>query len=240
MVHDWERTAAEMARMSRALLELAQPGAVENAIVDWAVRSVPGCEAAGLVTATRGARVSCLAASGPLPRGCDDLQHELREGPCHDALWEGTTFIAVDLIADTRWPAWSPAAVRLGVRSVMGFPLSTEGGVLGALNFYATRPHAFDQLAQRIAAICAAHAAVGFRWAQTAHNLRQAIASREEIGQAVGILVERMRITPEQAFQELNRVSSHTNLKVRDLARTIVLTGQLPTVPGEAGEPAPA
>jgi hypothetical protein len=112
--------------------------------------------------------------------------------------------------------------------------------VLGALNLYASRPEAFDELAVRIAGICAAHAAVGFRWAQTAHNLRQAIASREEIGQAIGILVERLRLTPEQAFQELNRVSSHTNLKVRDLARTIVLTGRVPTVPGEAGEPASA
>ncbi len=61
-------------------------------------------------------------------------------------------------------------------------------------------------------------------------NLQTALLSREIIGQAQGILMERERITADQAFDLLRRSSQHLNLKLRDVAQELVDTG---AVPGE-------
>ena len=59
-------------------------------------------------------------------------------------------------------------------------------------------------------------------------NLEQALLSREVIGQAQGILIERERITAEQAFDILRRASQHLNEKLRDIAQHLVDTGEDP------------
>jgi AmiR/NasT family two-component response regulator len=47
------------------------------------------------------------------------------------------------------------------------------------------------------------------------------------IDQAKGILMERFKLTADQAFQALARVSMETNRKVRDIAERFVDTGEL-------------
>ena len=61
-----------------------------------------------------------------------------------------------------------------------------------------------------------------------AANLQAALATREMIGQAQGILMERERITPDQAFDILRRASQHLNVKLRDVAQSLVDTGERP------------
>ena len=57
-------------------------------------------------------------------------------------------------------------------------------------------------------------------------HLEAAIASRTIIGQAEGILMERHRLSPEQAFQRLRTTSQHLNQKLREVAAELVATGQ--------------
>jgi AmiR/NasT family two-component response regulator len=52
--------------------------------------------------------------------------------------------------------------------------------------------------------------------------------TREIIGEAKGILMERERITSDQAFDVLRRASQHLNLKLRDIAQSLVDTGERP------------
>lgn len=53
-------------------------------------------------------------------------------------------------------------------------------------------------------------------------QLQTALASRDVIGQAKGILMARERLSGLQAFQLLLRTSQHTNIKLVDIARWIV------------------
>jgi PAS domain-containing protein len=55
-----------------------------------------------------------------------------------------------------------------------------------------------------------------------------AVASRDVIGQAKGILMERFQITEERAFQTLQRISRDHQTKLRLVAEDLVRTRQLP------------
>ena len=81
----------------------------------------------------------------------------------------------------------------------------------------------------------AAHASMAARAVEERGNLQrlgndlqQALLSRDVIGQAKGILMERLKITPEDAFDVLRHASQHLNVKLRELAREITETGELP------------
>jgi AmiR/NasT family two-component response regulator len=76
--------------------------------------------------------------------------------------------------------------------------------------------------------VFAAHAAVALRSAQDKQSLRIAMTTRNLIGQAQGILMERFKMTAEQAFAVLARVSQQTNVKLRDVAQRLIDTGQTP------------
>ncbi|MCU1634682.1 MAG: histidine kinase [Micrococcaceae bacterium] len=58
-------------------------------------------------------------------------------------------------------------------------------------------------------------------------QLYEALASRDVIGQAKGVLMERHRLDADGAFQLLMLASSRTNLKLHEVARKLVTTGVL-------------
>jgi len=60
-------------------------------------------------------------------------------------------------------------------------------------------------------------------------GLRIALRSRDTIGMAKGILMERHGLTPDQAFERLNKMSQDSNTKLRDVAAYLVdLRADLP------------
>jgi hypothetical protein len=104
----------------------------------------------------------------------------------------------------------------------------------GSLNIYGLTPDAFDEDAVEIGAILAAHAslaarAVGERASleQLDRHLEEALLSRDVIGQAKGILMERLKTTPEKAFEILKDSSQRLNLKLREVARNVAETGEM-------------
>jgi GAF domain-containing protein len=126
-------------------------------------------------------------------------------------------------------------AVQLGCLSSLSVPLPVSEGVSGALNVYARQPNAFDEGSRSIAVRFASYAAVAagnlhaYRSARDrADNLQVALESRAVIDQAKGILMERSKLTADQAFQRLARTSMQTNRRVRDIADHLVSTGELP------------
>ncbi len=74
----------------------------------------------------------------------------------------------------------------------------------------------------------AAHAAVAVAGAEHEQNLRTAVNSRDVIGQAKGFLMERHRLTADQAFAVLARVSQELNRKLADVASELADTGAVP------------
>jgi hypothetical protein len=215
-----------------ALFAVGTVQATLQRIVDLAESAVDGCEAAGILVVSDNT-VTTAAASSPLVVVIDQLQIDADEGPCLDASRQGSTFYADDLIDDQRWPIFAPAAVRVGVRSVLAFSLSTDRP--SALNLYARLPAAFGAIDRAKGHLFATLARLALDSAEEraddekkSANLIEALRTRELIGQAQGILMERERIQGDQAFDLLRRASQHMNIKLREVAETLVETGESP------------
>jgi hypothetical protein len=114
------------------------------------------------------------------------------------------------------------------VQSILALRLFIEETTLGALNLYSRRDDAFDDEARAVGAVFAAHAAVALSTAQHEAQMDEALASRDLIGQAKGILMARERVTSDKAFEMLRDASQRLNVKLRDLAERVTYTGEGP------------
>ena len=199
-----------------------------QAITTTAVRIVPNAEHCSISYVIGRSRIEPRASTSDLPREVDALQERVMQGPCLDAVWEQEVVRVDDVGADERWPQFARQASELGVGSMLCFQLFVRSDQLGALNLYAGRPHAFDDECQDIGHMFAAHAAVALAGAEHERNLRTAVSSRDVIGQAKGILMERHKLTADQAFGVLARVSQELNRKLVDVAREVSDTGAVP------------
>jgi hypothetical protein len=156
----------------------------------------------------------------------DVAQHQAGEGPGPDAIAQGGTVYAEDLADDQRWISFGPVAAAAGVRSALAIRLLADESTRGAaLCLYARYPQAFGVLDRAKGVILAAMAGLALTAAE-AHDdevrdtLQAALTTREMIGQAQGILMERERI--------LRRASQHLSTKIRDVAQALVDTGESP------------
>jgi GAF domain-containing protein len=211
-----------------------------SGVVALAVSTIEGCDFAGLFL-LEGDDVTTPVHTDPIVDEIDALQHE-SGGPCLDAIAQRMMFYANDLSEDTRWGEFGTLAAAAGIRSALSLPLTTNG-TLGALNLYARYPAAFGSVDRARGAILASLAAIALSAAHShedeerkSGNLHAALTTREIIGQAQGILMERERITSDEAFDFLRRASQHLNVKLREVARVLVETGERPET-GESPEP---
>ena len=189
-----------------------------------------------------------VVSTGQLAVDVDEAQYERGHGPCLHAARTGELIEVADTRTDERWPDYMPRAVERGALSSLSVPLAidVDAQVSGALNIYARQVDAFDEDARAAALRLAPYAAVAagnlhaYQSARDmADNLQAALGSRAVIDQAKGVLIERFRLTPDQAFQRLAEASMHANRKLRDIADDLVHTGVLPVVPprGDSGPP---
>ncbi|SEL73660.1 GAF domain-containing protein [Blastococcus sp. DSM 46786] len=224
-----ERLGDAMSRVARQIQE--EHGDVEatlQAIAASAIRIVPNAEECGTTYVIGRAKVESRAWTSDLPKSVDALQQRLGQGPCLDAVWEQEIVRVDDVAGDERWPEFGHHASGLGIGSMLCFQLFVDGDQLGALNLYSRTPGAFDDDCQEIGLMFAAHAAIALAGAQHEEHLRTGMSNRDVIGQAKGILMERHRLTADQAFAVLTRVSQDLNRKLVDIARELANTGAVP------------
>ena len=195
-----------------------------------------GAEHASISSVRRRREVHTVASTGPLPRAVDQAQYETQQGPCLDSLFEQRTVRMPRLAEEHRWPDFVRAATELGVGSMLAVQLYVTGDDLGALNMVSTAVDAFDEEDEHVALLFATHAAVAMADAQATDRLERAVMSRDLIGQAKGILMERFRITDHQAFLLLVRASQTSNAKLTSVADELVRSGVLPSR-NPAGDP---
>jgi GAF domain-containing protein len=220
----------ELARVVLVDRELSE---VLDEIVRIARRAIPGSEATS-ITLIREDRGFTAACDGQLAMDADELQYERGYGPCLDAGRSGELFVVTDMGTEERWPDYAAHVAELGVRSSLSVPLPFQGASIGALNNYARQPAAFGErdvaLGEEVAAfvaIAVGNAEAAARATDDVANMRRAMASRAVIEQAKGILMERYKITSEQAFTLLTHASQRSNVKLRDVAEELTATGVL-------------
>jgi GAF domain-containing protein len=218
-------TAIEV--LARALhAETAQLQPTLDVIVANAAAAYPVAQDAGLILYARGKLVP-QAATGRAPQVLDLKQQQDQDGPCIHAAREQVVVQISDTKLDERWPRFSAAAQGCGVRSLLCVPLWVSERSMGALTLYSGQATAFSQGDTQLIGLFAALAALALAEAQRTEQLREAIASRDLIGQAKGILIERHRLTGDAAFSLLDRASQDANVKVAEVARHLVETGEL-------------
>jgi GAF domain-containing protein len=195
-------------------------------VVETARTSVPGFDHVGLSTIDRSGKVETQVATGDLVWELDRLQYSLSEGPCVDTLHEADVVLAPRIRLEQRWPRYVPEAVRLGLKAQLAVKLYLdEQGTLGGLNLYSTSEEDIEPDAEGMADLFAAHAAIALGHVNERDNLNKALHSRKVIGQAIGILMERHRMSEDRAFSFLVRASSHGNIKLSAVAQQIVDEG---------------
>ena len=223
-----EEVAAAFARLATELH--GRPGVEETveAVLQFTLQAVD-CTHAGVVLARRGGLSLTGAVTDPVVEQADQLQLEHGEGPALTAIAGGAESVYIaDTTIDQRWPAWSPKAAALGLRSVLALRLHADGITLGVLELFQTEPAGFDTDDDAVAHILARHASIAVAVAREEASLRQAVDARKLVGQAQGILMERFNVDADRAFAILRRYSQDNNVKLRDVAQRLIDTRELP------------
>jgi hypothetical protein len=200
-----------------------------------AAASVPGAVHAGFTLRTADRGLVSRAPSDEAIVRLDEAQADLGEGPCVEAMAPdtGTVIRVDDFVEDRRWPRFAALAEEAGIRSLLSYALVPHDAPPGAMNFYGTAARAFDDPMSRVVAgAFAMQAAVALYGAHRVANLTHALETRDVIGQAKGIVMERFRVDEQQAFDLLVRSSQDTNIKLVDVARWLTEETN-----GQAGEP---
>jgi GAF domain-containing protein len=230
-------SAAEaLDRLGRLSLRGSSMQTLLQTVADLAKTVLPGNPEASVTLLVQD-NPRTVVSTGQLAVDLDETQYERGHGPCLHAARSGELIEITDTRTDSRWPDYTPRAAGHGNLSSLSVPLAIDEAeqVSGALNLYARQPDAFDANSRSAAQSFAPYAAVaaGNMYAyqsarDMAGSLQAALESRAVIDQAKGILIERHKLTPDQAFQLLARASMNANLKVRDVADHLVRTGELP------------
>ena len=228
----------DLARMfSELATELNGSGDIDSTlqrVVALAVDTIPACDYAGISWARTGLEIETPAATDDLVMVCDAAQYEYGEGPSVESVLDGTTFVIKDMRDEPRWPRFAERANELGMLSLMSCRLASPRGVMGALNLYSRSLNAFsDSDTQQIASLYASHASLALANRMLEADLKTAVDTRGLIGQAIGILIERHKVTSQQAFELLVRGSQRLHIKLRELAVQVVETGQDPAAIGK-------
>jgi GAF domain-containing protein len=220
---------AVFAALAAELQQEPDEALTSRAIVTRMRELVPEADQVSLTIRTSRGHHKTLASSDPLAEEADALQYALGEGPCLEIADTGGWLRSGDVGTDSRYPAWGPRAAELGVGSLLAVAVTDRDEPLGALNLYSARTGAFaDRDVIDIALVYAVHATNALSSARRASTLQTAVSSRHVIGMAQGIAMERYGIDQHQSFELLRRLSSTTNVKLRDVAAQIVATRAIP------------
>ncbi|MCV7199237.1 GAF and ANTAR domain-containing protein [Mycobacterium angelicum] len=216
--------ALRMAQLARAI---AAPRKLEQVLSDVtaaAVELIPGADVAGVLLVRKGGQFESLADTDSLAEQLDALQHEFNEGPCAEAALQTTVVRSDDLRSERRWPQYAPAAVELGVLSSLSFKLYTADRTAGALNLFGLQPNVWDTDAETVGAVLAAHAAAAIMAGRHGEQMESALASRDRIGQAKGIIMERYGVDEVRAFDMMRALSQESQNKLVDVAQRVIDT----------------
>jgi GAF domain-containing protein len=228
--------AAAAAELQQLLLDSSNIVNFLQQLAVLAVKTLAGQLSCG-ITMRRDHRPITVASSDMRASQLDEIQYGHHEGPCLTTLSSGEVIIIDDLADDDRWGGYQMPALGHGVRSSLSLPLRTDGTVIGALNLYAPWPRAFgaqEQLdASRFADEASRALGLAVRLAEQAEmseDLRNTLASRAVIDQALGVIMAQNRCTADEAFDVLRATSQNRNVKLRDIAAHIItsISGQPP------------
>jgi hypothetical protein len=227
-VNDPAEVVAAHLRIAEIVQELYGRGDVDSDTViaelaEHAAVEILGAQYAGVTVTRNGRHIDTPAATHKWPILLDEIQQRHREGPCLTAAWEEKTIHVKDLETDERFPLYArDVLAETPIRSVMSFQMWIAGETMGALNVYAESPNVFGTETREIGLVFAAHSSVAWNAARRDEQFKKALASRDVIGQAKGMLMERYGVSAIQAFDLLRKLSQDSNTPLMQIAADLV------------------
>lgn len=213
--------AARMAELARATAGRTTTAGVLREVTAAAVELIPGVDTAGILLIRRNGFES-LGGTTDIPQRLDELQVTFNEGPCIQAALDDLVVRTDDFRAEPRWPRYSPAVVEIGIRSGLSFKLFTADKTAGALNLFGYQAQVWDTESQTVGSVLAAHATAAILTNEHGQQLETALLSRDRIGQAKGIIMERYGVDDVRAFDMLRQLSQESNTKLTEVARRVI------------------
>ena len=210
-----------IAELVSALVRGAGVEEVLRKLTSASVALVPGAEFAKISLIGNG-HLRSIAATSRLTGLLDGAQQTAGEGPCLDAIYAQKPIRCSDLRTDVRWPRFARSATTAGVRSVLCFPWDMPGESGATLSLFGSQPGAFGVSSDAAAAMLANHAAIALAIEEHERQFKAALATRDVIGQAKGMIMERFGVDSARAFTMLKTISQQTNTPVRHLAASLV------------------
>ncbi|HUR52329.1 MAG TPA: GAF and ANTAR domain-containing protein [Mycobacteriales bacterium] len=215
--------------MSGLLLSQETVQSMVELVTDLATRAIRSATGSGVSLMDERGRRTTTAATDPAVAAADDLQYELDQGPCM-AAWRQQSVVRVDdTAAEPRWPRWAERVQALDVRAALSAPLHAGGEALGAMKVYSDQPGAFDEADEQLMVRFAAQAAIVLANMQSLDSARQlsdglksALLTRDAIATAKGVLMARDNVDEQTAFAMLVSISQRENVKLRDVADTLL------------------
>jgi GAF domain-containing protein len=230
--HEQSPLQRSLAELSTFLVSDRSTADMLTRIAVLAVEAVPPAMFAG-ITMMVDDRVRTQAFTDPTCPEIDQAQYESGHGPCLEAFRQGSAIVVESLAGDDRWPEFAAAAMAHGVRSTLSMPMLAGARPVGAMNFYAGVDRAFGAAEEEVGRLFAAQAAVVLVNAEAywdarlkSEHLERALAGREVIDLAKGIIMNTTHCGPDQAFETLVKQSQGENRKLRDVAADIVARAQ--------------
>ncbi|MBV9872998.1 MAG: GAF and ANTAR domain-containing protein [Frankiaceae bacterium] len=213
--------ASVLEAIAQSLQEAPSPAETLEVLTNAAVYLIEGTDYAAVTMIQGRKALETVAATDVLVRTIDQAQYDAQQGPCLDALYEVDVVRMNDMEAEERWPEFTARARGHGVCSMMCFRLFQRGSDAAALNTYARERDAFTDNDELTGRLLATHAAVALAAARNVDHLEHAVDSRDVIGQAKGILMERHNLTGDAAFRLLVQASQTTHIKLIEVARRV-------------------
>lgn len=215
--------AVRMAELARVIALRS----VDDVLVDVTAAAkelIPGVDVAGVLLVGKGGTHETLAPTADLMFKLDNLQMATGEGPCLHAALNEIVVRTDDFRDEPRFPNYAPKVVELGLLSALSFKLYTADRTAGALNLFGYQPNLWDSEAETIGMVLAAHAAAAILASREGDQLQSALTTRDRIGQAKGIIMERFKIDDVRAFAMLRALSQDSNTKLIEVAQRVIDT----------------
>ncbi len=216
--------ADRMAELARAFAPPPRLEDVLAGVTSAAVELIPGADMAGVLLTAKGGKFESLVDTSDLVRRLDGVQERHNQGPCVEAATDELVIRTNDFATDNRWPKFARAAIAAGVHSNLSFRLYGSTQTAGALNVFGSKPNVFTSESEAIGLVLASHAAAAILASRHGQQLESAMASRDTIGQAKGIIMERFDVDAVRAFDLLRQLSQTDNIPLAVIAQRVIDT----------------
>lgn len=225
---DSHDVARRMADLARATAESRGSEDILAQVSAAAVELIPAVDTAGILL-IRPDGFESAGVTSDVPHRLDQLQMSLEEGPCIQAALTDLSVRTEDFRLESRWPRYARGAVEIGILSGMSFKLFTAERTAGALNLFGFQPRSWSTEDDTVGSILAAHAAAAILKHERGRQLEAALLTRDRIGQAKGIIMERFLVDDVRAFEMLKQLSQEANAKLTEVAQKVIDTAVAPS-----------